>query len=107
MENIFESFEKEKIKSIVKWLYKLSPLELISTGCIIAIIICECTSVNEQAVIGNFLEQIGQIILTASSQAQAVDPNYISASLCQLKTLQKQIDYIKSTLKNSNYDPNS
>lgn len=95
LEDVFKSLEKEKIRSIVKWLYKLSPIELISIGSVIAIILCEYTSVNEQAVLGNLLEQIGQILLTASSQAQAVNPNYISPSLCQLNDLKKQIELLK------------
>lgn len=91
MENLDNYVNDKQIQSFVKWIYNLSPLELISVGSIISIIICECTTVNEQNVIGNFLEMVGQILLTANAQAESTDPKYMSASLVQLDTLKKEL----------------
>ncbi len=92
MSDIYNMFESEKLKSLAKWLYTLSPLEISSIGCVIGLIGIETLTVNEQNVIGNFLELIGQILLTSNAQASCVDPNYVSPSLCNLEQLEKKFD---------------
>lgn len=91
MEQFGNYVNNEKIQSFTKWIYNLSPLELISVGCIISIMICECTTVNEQNVLGNFLEMVGQILLTSNAQATTTNPNYISASISQLDALKQEL----------------
>lgn len=91
MEKIYEQLNEEKIKSFVKWIYSLSPIEMISVGYIISIILCEYTTVNEQNVIGNFLEMIGQTLLTSNAQATTINPDYIGVSISQLENFKREI----------------
>ena len=92
MSDIYSMFETEKLKSLAKWLYTLSPIEISTIGCIIGLIGSEALTVNEQNVIGNFLELIGQILLTSNAQASCVNSNYISPSLCNLEKMEKEFD---------------
>ncbi len=107
MEKIYEQLNEEKIKSFVKWIYSLSSIELISVGYIISLIICEYTTINEQNVIGNFLEMIGQTLLTSNAQATTVNPEYIGVSISQLENFKREL--FKELRKNStkqNYNRN-
>ncbi len=99
MEDFLKQINKEKIKVWSGQLNKLSPLEFISLGCIISVILSQTLNPNEQNTIGNFLEMVGQILLTSYAQYSVTDPNYISLSVCQGEQLQKQIDLIIKRLK--------
>ena len=92
LSNIYDMFESQKLQSLAKWLYSLTPLEISTIGCIIGLIGIETLSVNEQNVIGNFLELIGQILLTSNAQASCVDPNFISPSLCNMDQMKKDLE---------------
>ena len=109
MENFFDNINKKDVSSIADYLQKLSPLEYISLGCILAITISQCTNPNQQNTLGNFLEMIGQILLTSYAQATVVNPKYISASICETEALKKQIDLIlkKLNITKPYYDHNS
>lgn len=91
LENICKQLSEDKVKSFVKIIYDLSPTELITTGCIISIIICQFTTYNEQNTLGNFLEMVGQILLSSNAQAATVDPKSISPSLCQIEKLKNEL----------------
>ena len=107
MEKLNDYINKCQIQSFVKWIYDLSPLELISIGCVISIMICECTTVNEQNVLGNFLEMVGQILLTANAQATTVNPTHISASIVQLDELKAEIyKILNSKITKQHYNRN-
>ena len=107
MEKLNDYINKGQIQSFVKRIYDLSPLELISIGCVISIMICECTTVNEQNVLGNFLEMVGQILLTANAQATTVNPTHISASIVQLDELKAEIyKILNSKITKQHYNRN-
>lgn len=109
MEDFFNNFNNKDISSFADYLQKLSPLEYISIGCILAITISQCTNPNQQNTLGNFLEMVGQILLTSYAQASVVDPKYISASICETEALKKQIDLLfkKINITKPYYDHNS
>lgn len=85
LEKFINNFKKEDISSFSNLLNSLSPLEFISFGCIISIIITQSINPNEQNSIGNFLEMVGQILLTSYAQASNTIPDYIAVSSSQLK----------------------
>lgn len=109
MEEFLNKIDKDKIKFFSTYLNKLSPLEFISLGCIVSIILSQTIDANEQNTLGNFLEMVGQILLTSYAQYTVTDPRYISFTLCQADKLQKQIDLIIDYLKTTKgyYDHNS
>ena len=101
MEKILENFNKDDIKYFSSMINKLSPLEFISYGCIISIIITQVIDPNEQNTLGNFLEMIGQILLTSYAQSTVTNPKYINLSLFQGEQLQNQINILMDKLFNN------
>ena len=98
MEEFINTFKKDDIINFSKTLSKLSPLEFSSLGCIIGIILCEILNPNEQNTIGNFLELVGQILLTSYAQASIIDPNFSSPSRCQFNNLKIDVEKIKKQI---------
>ena len=78
---------------------KLSPTEFVSLGSLIGVILTQFINPNEQNTLLNFLELIGQILLTSYAQATVTDPHYINLSKTQGEELQKQYKFLfkKST----------
>ena len=98
MEEIINNINKDQILSYSKILSNLSPLEFASLGCIISIILIELLNANEQNTVGNFLELVGQVLLTSYAQASIVDPNFSSPSKCDFKNLKTDVENIKFIL---------
>ena len=68
--SFYNKYTKEDLIGFSKFLASLAPLEFTTLGCIIGLIITSSLNNNEQNSIGNFLELVGQVILT--NQAQEV-----------------------------------
>lgn len=100
MEDFFNKINKSDIISYSKLLSNLSPTELISIGYIISLILVEALSPYEQNTIGNFLELIGQALLTTFAQSSAIDPNINSPSQNEFNNLKADIKKIKDKLLN-------
>lgn len=100
MEDFFNKINKSDIISYSKLLSNLSPTELISIGYIISLILVESLSPYEQNTIGNFLELIGQALLTTFAQSSAIDPNINSPSQNEFNNLKADIKKIKDELLN-------
>lgn len=101
MEDFLKNFKKEDIKYFSSKINKLSPLEFISLGCIISIIITQTIDPNEQNTLGNFLEMVGQILLTSYAQATVTNPKYMNFSVFQGEQLQKQINILMNKIYNN------
>ena len=100
----------DQTKKLGKWIYSLSPYQFTTTAFLIGIILAPNFNLNEQVAIGNFLIEIGQVILTVNSRLEASPENQdISNSQAQnlieqtksefnkkLAILQKQINSIKN-----------
>ncbi|MGH4140157.1 hypothetical protein [Clostridium sp.] len=92
----------------MKTLEDYTPNELATLAAIIGIIIASKYNVNQQNVVGNFLEGVGQILLLSAAQAQYIQTpaensstdNENSNSNCNNADLQKQIDELKELIKN-------
>lgn len=100
MEDFFNKINKSDIVSYSKLLSNLSPTELISIGYIISLILVESLSPYEQNTIGNFLELIGQALLTTFAQSSAIDPNINSPSQNEFNNLKADVKKIKEKLLN-------
>lgn len=100
MEDFFNKINKSDIVSYSKLLSNLSPTELISIGYIISLILVESLSPYEQNTIGNFLELIGQALLTTFAQSSAIDPNINSPSQNEFNNLKADVKKIKDKLLN-------
>ncbi len=94
-------------KDLARWLTSLPPIEYSVLGSIIGTLMAFGLTIPEQNSLGNWLEQIGQILLTISAQAQVINPsNYTTPSPDtdeKIKDLQQEIqkiyDYISNYLK--------
>ncbi len=98
MQNDYEEFKKA-VQSFSNWLDSIPPYEYSMYATILAYIIAPMLSTNAQNAFGNWLEQVGQIILTISAQASATPTSDEYTKLLQeVDNLKKEI----AKLKNSN-----
>ena len=64
----FRNFVNSDYNMLARWLNTLDPYEFTIIGVIIAFLIAPTLNPNQQNSIGNFLEVIGQTLLTISAQ---------------------------------------
>ena len=72
MDNNFNNFINQDFSNLSNWLDTLNPYEFALIGTIAAFLIAPTLNANQQNSIGNFLEEIGQILLTIASQTITV-----------------------------------
>lgn len=65
----FQKFVNYDFRSFSDWLFSLNPYEFSLLGAVAGFIISPTLTVNQQNSLGNFLELIGQVILTINAQA--------------------------------------
>lgn len=96
MNNNYEEF-KEAVKSFSNWLDSIPPYEYSLTGVIIAYIIAANLTNNAQNAFGNWLELVGQIILTISAQASATpETGQYNRLLADVENLKAEIERLKN-----------
>ena len=96
MNNNYEEF-KEAVKSFSNWLDSIPPYEYSLTGVIIAYIIAPNLTNNAQNAFGNWLELVGQIILTISAQASATpETDQYNRLLADVENLKAEIERLKN-----------
>ena len=96
MNNNYEEF-KEAVKSFANWLDSIPPYEYSLTGVIIAYIIAPNLTNNAQNAFGNWLELVGQIILTISAQASATpETGQYNRLLADVENLKAEIERLKN-----------
>ena len=96
MNNNSEEF-KEAVKSFSNWLDSIPPYEYSLTGVIIAYIIAPNLTNNAQNAFGNWLELVGQIILTISAQASATPgTGQYNRLLADVENLKAEIERLKN-----------
>lgn len=66
--SFYNKYTKDDLIGFSKFLSSLSPTEFTALGCVIGLIITSSLNNNEQNSVGNFLELVGQVILTAQAQ---------------------------------------
>lgn len=90
-------FNDTEIKNFASFLSTLSPIEFASIGCIIGILLSSVLTSSEQNSIGNLLELIGQVILTAQAQSSTISPSPTFKDLSAIK--QELYNYINKIKK--------
>ncbi len=71
----FNNFTNQNYSALSNWLDKLDPYEFSLVGVLAAYLIAPSLDANEQNSIGNFFEEIGQILLTIAAQQITVTQN--------------------------------
>ena len=96
MNNNYEEI-KEAVKSFSIWLDSIPPYEYSLTGVIIAYIIAPNLTNSAQNAFGNWLELVGQIILTISAQASATpETGQYNQLLADVENLKAEIERLKN-----------
>ena len=96
MNNNYEEF-KEAVKSFSNWLDSIPPYEYSLTGVIIAYIIAPNLTNSAQNAFGNWLELVGQIIVTISAQASATpETGQYNQLLADVENLKAEIERLKN-----------
>lgn len=83
---------KNTIKTFSNWLDSISPYEFSLYATIIAYLIAPLLSISSQNSLGNWLEQLGQILLTISAQASASPSNE------EYNNLKKEVNALRNEL---------
>ena len=113
----FKKFVNSDYNMLSKWLNTLDPYEFATIGVIAAFLIAPTLNPNQQNSIGNFLEEVAQILLTISAQqitvSQAKEGNTASNGefddfnsnnnvniFNDVKNLKEEINRLKNELKN-------
>lgn len=98
MHNHFNDF-KNIIQAISAWLDSIPPYEYSLYATIIAYIIASFLNTNAQNAFGNWLEQVGQIILTISAQASATPTSDDYQKLLNdIEILKQEINNLKKNI---------
>jgi len=101
MENFdFDKIKEISISSLLDILLSLNGTEISILACILGYALTVNTTVNEQSVIGNFLELMGQFVLTSSAQTYNINSKNTTSN----NELQKQInDLYKMFFQNKHF----
>lgn len=88
----FEKFIKQDFNLLSKWLSSVNSYEFALYGVVAAFLIAPTLNANEQNSLGNWLEEIGQILLTISAQTFSTNnSNYSSANMENIMSLISKI----------------
>lgn len=90
------NYNQEEIKNFASWILTLSPFEFTTLATITGYIISMSLTTAEQNSIGNWLELVGQIILTFNAQAAANTP----PSAAQYCNLVKKVQELERKINN-------
>ncbi len=96
MNQDFDAFGKE-VQRFSEWLDSIPPYEYSMYATILGYIIAYFLTTNAQNALGNWIEQVGQIILTISAQASATptDDDY-TALKSEVQNLRKELNELKA-----------
>lgn len=85
--------------NIADSLTSMNPQAFTALATILGFTIANGLTINQQNSIGNFLELVGQVILTVSAQGSTLQSNDNSGLKEQLDLIKKQIEIIEKNLK--------
>lgn len=96
MNQDFDDF-KRNISAFSNWLASIPPYEFSLAATIIAYMIAPSLSTSEQNAFGDWLEQVGQILLTISAQSSATPTKEEYEELeATVKRLQLEVENLKN-----------
>ncbi len=88
---------KKNLSDFAEWLNSISPLEYVTVGTVIAYLISWELDANSQNSLGNWLEMVGQIMLTFSAQASATPTQEEYQQLLNdVENLKKELNNLKN-----------
>lgn len=88
--------QENKFKALAAFLDSLTPMEFGTFGVICAYILSYGLASSEQNSLGNWLELVGQYLLTVSAQANATPTEEEYNNLLEeVKNLRKEIELLK------------
>lgn len=104
----FNNFTNQNFSELSNWLNNLNPYEFAVTGIIAALLIAPALTANQQNSIGNFLEEVGQVLLVIAAQEitvqQASQNNTTSQGLYDNnqsdQNNQQEIEKLKKEIEN-------
>ena len=98
-----KNFINYDFQSLASYLKKLSPIEFSTLASLIGLILIPSLSTNEQNSVGNFLELIGQVLLTSGAQGQLLNPDLSQDDFDKFrKTYSKDILFLLNLIKKQN-----
>ena len=107
--NSFEEFTKQDFSGLSNWINKLNPYEFSLSGVIAAFIIAQPLNANQQNSIGNYLEEVGQILLAIAAQkitvSQAknnknnIDDNFDEINNGNNNNYNSEIEYLRNEIE--------
>lgn len=87
------------ITSFSDFLFHLTPFQFTMLGIVLGIISSEALTTNQQNSLGNFLEEVGQILLTYNAHATTTSAYKYGTTQDQLNILKDQINQIIRNIK--------
>lgn len=95
-----EDFSNFDFKSLGQYLLTLSPFEVATLGCVLGLCLIPPLNANEQNSVGNFLELIGQVLLSSSSQDSVLEPSVTEKTFNSFKSkVSSDINYLFKLIK--------
>lgn len=70
--NAYNEFANQDFKSLSAWLFSLNPYEFSLIASILGFAISTTLTVDQQNSLGNFMELLGQVILTINAQSSTL-----------------------------------
>lgn len=86
-------------KDLAEWLFTLSGLDFAIIGSVTGILIGSNLTVNQQNTIGNFLELVGQVLLTINAQEITRNSIINNTNNISLKDLNDKINYLLNEIE--------
>ncbi len=74
--NFFDDLSNYDFKGFSQFLASLSPLEFSTIGSVLGILLSIPLTSSELNSLGNFLELVGQVMLTYQAQLELITPSY-------------------------------
>lgn len=98
-----KNFINYDFQSLASYLKKLSPIEFSTLASLIGLILIPSLSTNEQNSVGNFLELIGQVLLTSGAQGQLLNPDLSQDDFDKFrKTYSEDLHFLLNLIKKQN-----
>lgn len=104
-EDIYGGNSSYNFSEFADWLFSLSGYDFVIMGTIAAILIARNLTINQQDSIGNFLELIGEAILTINAQEITRNEKFTNPNNLSIEDLNKKIEFLYQELLNIKRKP--
>lgn len=95
----FDNFVNYDFRAFSDWLFSLNPYEFSMIAVLMGVIISPTLTINQQNSLGNFLELLGQVILTINAQATTLGQSSRLHNLeIEINKLKEEIVRLKNNI---------